>query len=120
VNKLSSLITSELETRGWSMRELGRRAGVSHAQISNVVSGSAKPGADFCLSVARAFRMPPEKVLRLGGLLPPLPGPEDDLVLKELLEVTKQLAPDGRQEVLEYAMWRYRRQQEQREQESSG
>jgi len=120
VNELSSLISSELEERGWSMRELGRRAGVSHAQISNVVSGNAKPGADFCLAMARAFRLPPEKALRLGGFLPPLPGSEDDAALKELLEVTKQLSPEERQEVLEYALWRYRRSQSQSGQLSAG
>lgn len=112
MTKLSSLITTELEERGWSMRELGRRAGVSHAHISNVVSGSAKPGADFCLAIARAFRLPPERMLRLGGFLPPLLGPETDPALNELLEITRQLSPEGRQEVLNYALWRYRRQQE--------
>lgn len=118
MNNLAVFITTELEQRGWSMRELGRRAGVSHAQISYVVSGSAKPGADFCLAIARAFQVPPEQVLRLGGLLPALPGPEDDPALRNLVEVAKQLAAEDRQEVLEYATWRYRRQLEQRDQKT--
>lgn len=31
------------------------------------------PGFDFCVGIARAFGEQPEKVLRLAGLLPPVP-----------------------------------------------
>ncbi len=77
-----------------------------------VISGHANPGPDFCLGVARAFNQPPEKVFRAAGLLPPLPGPEEDKVLGELMDTVKRLEPDERSEVADYATWRYQRQQE--------
>ncbi len=71
MTKLAELLTSEMAERGWSMRELAKRAGISHSQISNIVNGQANPGADFCLSVAHALNMSPEKIFRLAGILPP-------------------------------------------------
>lgn len=55
------------------MRELARRAGISHAQVSGVISDRTNPGADFCLAVARALKDEPEKLMRMAGLLPALP-----------------------------------------------
>lgn len=63
----------EIETRGWTNAELARRAGISAASISMVVSGQKGVGLDFCLGVSRAFGQPPETVLRKAGLLPPIP-----------------------------------------------
>jgi transcriptional regulator with XRE-family HTH domain len=72
MNELPNWLNRELQKRGWSMRELGRRSGVSQAQISNVINGIARPSADFCIKVAKAFRLPPETVLRRAGILPAL------------------------------------------------
>lgn len=104
-------LLQKIEQSGLSYSELGRRGGISHARISQVVSGD-KPGAEFCLAIARALGERPETVMRLAGLLPSLPGPEDARSLKELLEITQQLTLRDRQDVLEYATWRYHRQQE--------
>lgn len=60
----------ELETRGWSMRELSRRSGLSVGTISDVLNDRANPGLDFCVGVARALDVPPENVLRMAGLIP--------------------------------------------------
>lgn len=65
----------EIEARGWTNAELARRAGISAASISMVVSGQKGVGLDFCLGVSRAFGQPPETVLRKAGLLPPIPAP---------------------------------------------
>lgn len=93
VTKLSDWLASELEDRGWSMRELGRRSGVSHTQISDVISGKARPGSDFCQAVARGLGEPPGKIYRLAGLLPPV----SEARRREFEELAEQLAalPDG-------------------------
>ncbi len=64
-------LTGEVARRGWSLRELGRRSGLSGAVISEVARGKQCPGLRFCVQVAGAFGLPPESVLRRAGLLPP-------------------------------------------------
>lgn len=91
-------ITEELKQRGWSFRELGRRAGVSHATISNIVSGQSKPGLEFCVSIARAFNVPAETVLRRAGLLQARPEPTPGL--RELNFLYDQLEPQEQENVL--------------------
>jgi len=70
--EFSTWLMQELEKRGWSNSELARRANVVPSTISMIISGSAKPGVDACLGIARAFGESPVKVFRLAGLLPPL------------------------------------------------
>lgn len=95
---LVTWITEELEQRGWSFRELGRRAGISHATISNIVSGQSRPGLDFCSSVARAFNVPAETVLRRAGLLQARSDTTPDL--RELTFLYDQLEPTEQANVL--------------------
>lgn len=68
--ELINWIDRELEERGWSMRELSRRSGMSHGTISDVLNDRTNPGLDFCVGVARALDVPPENVLRMAGLIP--------------------------------------------------
>jgi len=68
--KLIDWITKEINLRGWSVRELARRAYLSHATINGVLTEKAGAGPDFCTGIARAFRVPPDQVFRLAGLLP--------------------------------------------------
>ena len=77
VDELGTWLASEIKHRGWSMSELGRRAGYSQSQISNVVNGVANPSADFVIAVADALEQPPETLLRLSGHLPRIPPPTD-------------------------------------------
>ena len=72
LNGLTRWINSELRERGWSFRELGRRSGLSPTTISDILAGKTNPGFDFCRGIATAFGAPPERVLRLAGLLPPV------------------------------------------------
>jgi transcriptional regulator with XRE-family HTH domain len=73
MSKLSDFLNDEIEDRGWSKRELARRSGISSAQVTDVMNERAKAGAEFCVSVARALGEEPEDMLRLAGILPPLP-----------------------------------------------
>ena len=80
VDDLASWLRQEVETRGWSLREMARRAGVSHTAIINVANGRTRPGASFCLKIARALGVPPEEVYRRAGLLPPTPAESASLL----------------------------------------
>jgi len=90
-------LLEEIDTRGWSMSELARRCGVTHAAISKIVSGDRNPSAKMCVSIARAFKMESEEVLRLAGLLPP--KPPDSPSLEEAMEKFNSL-PEWEQDLI--------------------
>src|SRR5262245_6720168 len=110
MEKFIPWLLAELEKRSWRPADLAHRAGLSTGSLSNVLSGNRKAGPDICKAIARACNEPPEKVFRLAGLLPPLPGEEDEL-LNEVTETFKRLSPEMRREVLAYALWQLGRQQ---------
>ena len=70
IDDLATWLKHELKLRGWSMREMARRTGVSHTAIINLVNGRTNPSAQFCLQIAEALQMPPEEIYRSAGLLP--------------------------------------------------
>jgi transcriptional regulator with XRE-family HTH domain len=116
---LFTWITGEVNKRGWTNSELARRAGISPSTLSLVLSGDRKPGISFCVGVARAFDELPEKVLRLAGLIPPLPAPEDEGVnYEQLWDVVKNMSAQERQNVFEYARWRLQQEREQKRQQA--
>jgi transcriptional regulator with XRE-family HTH domain len=96
-------LSKEMEDRGWNNSELARRAGLVPSAVSQVIAGNRGTGPEFCRSVARAFNLPAELVFRKAGLLPPLPGPEDDITFGELLDVVRNLSVEERVLVLEFA-----------------
>ena len=119
-NNFVTWLTTEMETRGWNNSELARRAGLVPSAVSQVIAGNRGPGPEFCRSVARALSLPPEMVFRRAGLLPELPGPEEDVTFGELLDVVHQLSAEEREEVLRYAWYRYGVQNERGKSPGSG
>ena len=95
---LKKWIQDSLTQRGWSQSELARRAELSSTTISDVLTGSAKPGFNFCKGVARAFGVRTEKVLRLAGLLQP--EPEETATITEFVYALSQLPPDEQEKLL--------------------
>lgn len=104
--KLATWINDKLNEMDWSQRELARRAGLSHATISKVISGESRITFDFCHLIATAFNESPEMVFRLAGLLPPLPDNADPVVQK-LHHIIAALPPPQRTELLAYAEFRF-------------
>ena len=102
-------LSQELNQRKWSHNELARQTGFSQAFVSNVLNGERKPSANFCNKVAKALDVAPEMVLRLAGILPPTEpaSPTDDATLRELIELSRNLPPDKRQEVLRFVRFLY-------------
>lgn len=91
----------ELNKRGWDQAELARRGDITAAHISRIVSGLRQPGPDFCKGVARALRVPPERVFRLAGLLPPrIIGAQNEEQKHELLDYFDALDPDTRHTIV--------------------
>lgn len=83
-----------LEEQGISQSELARRAGVSRAAISDIISGRRGIGKDAATSIARALKMSPEIVFRAAGILPP--DPSQDPWVKEIMHKLDQLNPPQR------------------------
>lgn len=92
-DEMVSWLTNEVKNRGWSLRELGRRADISHATISNIISGQTNPGFDFCVGIAKALDMPAEDVLRRAGLLPALP--EENTIVHAITNRLRELQAEG-------------------------
>ena len=79
---------------------------MSPAQVSDVVGDRSKPGADFCIAVAKALDVNPEHLLRLAGILPSLPERGEDHWLWRTWSVLEDMSPEDRRDVIAYAMWR--------------
>lgn len=105
-------IEGELEKRKWRPADLARAAALYPATISKVLNEDRQAGPDVCLALARAFKLPPELVFRKAGLLPELPGGNHDVELQQLIDLMQRMTPDERREILEYALWRYRRERD--------
>lgn len=102
-------LQEELKKRGWAQVELSRRTGLTRAAISSLVSGRNNPSASSCVAIAKAFDLPAETVLKAADLLPETPAEMEDPTLGELIDLMKRMTPEQREEILDYALWRFRR-----------
>jgi len=71
--EFATWLKEEVKHRGWTFRELGRRAGLSSGAISKVMTGTTDPTWEFCDKIAQAMDMSAVDVFRQAGLLPPIP-----------------------------------------------
>lgn len=97
-NELAQWLAREIESRGWSIRETARRAGVSHTPIANILSEQGQPGLSVLTGLADAFDIPRDYVFRLAGALPSLPEEVEDE--REATNLFRQLAPQLRKSIL--------------------
>lgn len=100
-------LNDEMNRRGWTNSELHRRSGMANSTISMILGGQKNPGWDFCAAIAKALDRPAEQVFRLAGLLPPLPAGED-AAFQELIELARNMSPEDRKAVLEFARFKFR------------
>jgi transcriptional regulator with XRE-family HTH domain len=97
IDEMTTLVTAlneELQRRNWSMRELARRADISHSWISQVVNGNVTASPEFVMLIADAFAQPRDKWLRFAEMLPPLPPALEDE--QAIVYALRQLAPEER------------------------
>jgi len=59
-------IAGEYLGRGWTMRELSRRSGLSISYISAIVSGDKEPGAKLFLGLSKGFGIPIDDIQRIS------------------------------------------------------
>jgi transcriptional regulator with XRE-family HTH domain len=95
MNTMVEWLEYELRERGWSNNELARRAGLSPAGVSAVMTGQSNPGAEFCLKVSGALNAAPTSVFRLAGLLPP--APEMDEIFEDIVFCYDRMTPEARE-----------------------
>lgn len=116
VAEFAEWLEKRLERKGWTLRELAQRAGLTHAAISNVLNGQRNPGLKFCLGIADALDEPPEFVMRRAGLLPELPAPEgfSQETIRELIDIIYNLPMDKQEDLLEIAWSLYQRPRQRR------
>lgn len=62
---MALLLRQWRERRGWSLRQLGERSGVSYVNISNIESGKLDPRLSTLERLARALK------ISVRDLLPP-------------------------------------------------
>lgn len=113
----SDWVKEQLKTRHWSIRELSRQSGVSHPMLSQGMSGKANLSADSVIKIAQALNVAPETALRLAGFLSaeaefsPADESVRDVAIQEIIELAKNMTPENKQDLLDYARFRYRQQQ---------
>ncbi len=55
---MDSQLRSWRERRGWSLRDLGERSGVSYVTIQKIEAGAVNPTVATLKKIARALRVP--------------------------------------------------------------
>lgn len=103
---LNEWIKRMLQEKGWSMRELGRRSGLSGSFISRVLDQKNEPGDKFYRGIAKAFDLTADAVERLDrdGVQP---ESIDDapITLREAWEIMSKLNLRQQWELLRYARY---------------
>ena len=110
-NEFSTWLENQLALRGWRPADLATAAGLPNATITRVLNGDRKAGPEVASAIAAALSLTPEYVFRRAGLLPEAPAPDRDPTFTEILEIMRNLPPDERREILDYALFRFQRHQ---------
>ena len=99
-------LNKQLENSNLSQSEASRRAGLNQNAISDIMTGKVKSiSIKTTKALARLFGVPMYEVLQQAGHLE-FPAQIEDLSLRELVELAKQLPEKDRQELLNYARWK--------------
>lgn len=103
MGNLEDWIISELHIREMSQREAARRAGISHAYLSDILRGDKPVSCNFCFAVAKALNEPVWKVLQLAGLVDYVPKNliESDEI-NSLIARFNELSPPNKEDVIKY------------------
>ncbi|MFN8489877.1 MAG: helix-turn-helix transcriptional regulator [Caldilineaceae bacterium] len=99
---MSVFLNEELNKRGWSQRELARRANLSPTSISEVMASKRGPGKRFCQAVAKALQVPPERIFQAAGIIDPPPTTQ---LFTELTTIAKSLNEQNQKKLIEYAQF---------------
>jgi transcriptional regulator with XRE-family HTH domain len=81
-HKFKDWLLKEMDKRGWSQSDLARSADLNRAVINKLLSGQSTPRPSTLAALARAFKIPIERLYRISGLLPEIP--ESESLLEEV------------------------------------
>ena len=100
--KFSEWLSKKMKERNWSQSDLARASGLTRQAISYYLSEKSKQPDEFALQeIAHAFKLPPEEVYRVAGLLPP--NPQKDETLQRIDYLYSILRKnESKQQALEY------------------
>ena len=94
-----------------SVRKLAKEMGLSHTAVHNVINGRTAVTYEFCDSLAKAVRLPPDDIFRRAGLFPPVPAPGD---VTYITQTTRALPADQIKMVREFVEFLYKKSHENR------
>ena len=114
-DNLVDWLNEEIGERGWTIRELARRASLSHVTISNVLNGNQRPGLNFCKGIAQALRISTEEVLRRAGHLNP--EPPETAKISDLIREFSALSEEGQDYIILFTKAVLEEEREKRRQE---
>lgn len=97
----SEWLVQILKEKNMTQAELSRLSGVTNAQISRVINGSRGIGPEAIAAIARALRLPPERVFEKAGILPPKPQPNP--AIDEITHLAGILPPEDVQDLIDLA-----------------
>ena len=103
MDNFSVWLLQEIESRGWNQAELHRKSGLSRTVISDVLSNKVSPGYEFCIAVGKALHVPGDHIMRIAGLLPPIP--EQTQQIEQLVYLFNKMDPRQRDLLLSQARW---------------
>ena len=96
-------LTAELDEREWNQSELARRAGVSSAAISDVLSGRRQIGPDLATAIADALKIPQEDVFLAAGIL--RPKKDRNEIIEQIVHEIQDRTEAEQKEFLSYVRW---------------
>ena len=86
----SDWLLKEMNKRGWSQADLARASGLNRQSVSDYVNlRRTNPEPEALVSLANAFKLPPETVFRAAGLLPQ--QTEETEIIQQISHLTKEL-----------------------------
>lgn len=101
MTSFNEYVSGEIKKRGWSMREVSRRAGLSHTTVTEVLNDNREPSWEFCAAIAKPLEVSPVRLFRMAGLLPD--GDNEEMTLDELIQIMNRLTRQERENVLKFA-----------------
>lgn len=91
------------QKKGMSWREIERQGGVANGTISRRFKERAQPTVGNCEALAATLHLPSREVLIKAKLIDAALRDLEDATLQQVVEIMKQLSPDARVKVSEYA-----------------
>lgn len=100
--ELIDYLEEQIGMRGWSRRELSRRAGISNSSVLRAFGNNPDkpPGYDILASIARALRIHPMTLFIKAGLMPR--EPKQTTALRHLVHTFEQLPEEHQHAAILY------------------